>query len=155
MDFFNEDLFDINPIIKIFLKNLKEKKISFDVKRLLNTFSEIMIRIPDEVIKIDFAISAPFRLKEKLFSKEYNIYYDNKIDVSCNKLSALFDRSDPKDFVDIYFINKKIIPLEELIPLAKKKHIGLDEYWLSHYKCSVQAQHSNGDFLSPYPPPPI
>lgn len=131
IDFFTEKVPDITPLINIFQKKLKEKKLSFEIKRALNTFSDMIIKFKDETLKIDFAIDSPYRLKKILFSKEYNIFYDNKIDISCNKLSALFDRGDPKDFVDIYFIHKEIISLEELIPLTKKKHIGLDEYWLS------------------------
>ncbi|MFQ6091944.1 MAG: hypothetical protein ACE5OR_04570 [bacterium] len=52
-------------------------------------------------------------------------------EVSCNKLSALYDRTDPKDFVDIYFIDREMIPFEKLIEEARKKHVGLDNYWLA------------------------
>jgi hypothetical protein len=72
-----------------------------------------------------------YRLNEKVFNNELGIYIDNAIDISCNKLSALFDRSEPKDFVDIYFIDKEIIQFDRLVEKAKKKHIGLDNYWLA------------------------
>lgn len=53
------------------------------------------------------------------------------LDLSCNKLSSLFDRGDPKDFADIYFIHKEIIPFEKLVEKAKNKHIGMNNYWLA------------------------
>ncbi len=63
--------------------------------------------------------------------REYDIYTDNSLDISCNKLSALFDRSEAKDFVDIFFIVKELFPFAELLEHAKQKHVGLDEYWLA------------------------
>jgi hypothetical protein len=36
-----------------------------------------------------------------------------------------------KDFVDIYFIDKERMRFEEVYSFAKKKHLGLDDYWLS------------------------
>lgn len=53
------------------------------------------------------------------------------MDISCNKLSALYDRGEPKDFVDVYFIDKEVMPFEMLVREVKKKHIGLDNYWLA------------------------
>jgi hypothetical protein len=33
--------------------------------------------------------------------------------------------------VDLYFIHKEALPLEELIPQARRKYIGLEPYWLA------------------------
>ncbi len=52
-------------------------------------------------------------------------------DIACNKLSALFDRAEPKDFVDVYFLCQELFSFEQLLTLAKQKHIGLDDYWLA------------------------
>ncbi|MEO0156512.1 MAG: hypothetical protein ABIL07_05310 [candidate division WOR-3 bacterium] len=43
----------------------------------------------------------------------------------------MFDRSAEKDFVDIYFLSKEFMPFEEIYKNARKKHIGIDEYWLA------------------------
>ena len=67
----------------------------------------------------------------KIFREEYGIHVDNVLDISCNKLSALYDRGDPKDFVDIYFLDREIIPFEKLVDEARRKHGGLDNYWLA------------------------
>lgn len=56
---------------------------------------------------------------------------ENLVDIACNKLSALFDRAEPKDFVDVYFICQDIMPFDELVDKTKQKHLGLDDYWLA------------------------
>jgi hypothetical protein len=52
-------------------------------------------------------------------------------DSAYNKLSALFDRAEPKDFVDVYFICQEVMPFARLIGLARQKHVGIDDYWLA------------------------
>ena len=56
---------------------------------------------------------------------------DNLTDIACNKLSALYDRAEPKDFVDLYFLDKEFLPFDQILTKAKKKYIGFDNYWLA------------------------
>ncbi|MBI5575385.1 MAG: hypothetical protein HY896_03360 [Deltaproteobacteria bacterium] len=35
------------------------------------------------------------------------------------------------DFVDVFFMDRDLVPLPLLIGTAKKKHVGLDDYWLA------------------------
>ncbi len=58
------------------------------------------------------------------------IYIDSLVDIACNKFSALFDRHEMKDFVDIYFIDKEIMKFDQVYLEAKNKHVGMDDYWL-------------------------
>lgn len=123
---------------KIISETFKKIKALFDKEKIycrkirsFDTFTEIIVTSGDENVKIELAIDAPYRIKPTVFNKEYQLYIENITDLSCNKLSALFDRFAAKDFVDIYFIDKEIIKLDKLIQLTKKKHIGFDEYWLA------------------------
>ncbi|MFH1505267.1 MAG: nucleotidyl transferase AbiEii/AbiGii toxin family protein [Candidatus Omnitrophota bacterium] len=111
----------------------KKIPISIEVKRTFNTFTEIVITSnkTKERVLLHFAQDSPYRLKPAIFNKEYGISVDNLLDISCNKFSALFDRHDMKDFVDIYFIDREKIKFEKLYLSAKKKHLGMDDYWLS------------------------
>ncbi len=70
-------------------------------------------------------------MQPKARSEEFGIFLDSALDISCNKLSALFDRSATKDFVDVYFIDREMFKFSELLENAKQKHIGLDDYWLA------------------------
>lgn len=131
LDFFTEEEGQIPMALPILQEIADRLKASFDVRRSFRTYMEIVFTRMEEILRCDFAMDAPYRLEKKILNDELAIYTDNVLDISCNKLSALFDRADPKDFVDIYFINNEIIPFEELVEKAKKKHIGMDNYWLA------------------------
>jgi len=84
-----------------------------------------------EIVKMDFAVDSPYRLAPIQMNDEFNIYVDNLLDIACNKFSALFDRHDAKDFVDIYFIDKEYLLFDKIYENARKKHIGIEKHWLA------------------------
>ncbi len=84
-----------------------------------------------ERVQIDFAQDSPYRLQPTLLDDELGLQVENLVDIACNKLSALFDRAEPKDFVDVYFICQEVMPFNELVEKTKQKHLGLDDYWLA------------------------
>lgn len=131
LDFFTE-IESIIPQILPELNSLANRlKSKIEFGRRFETFTECFFIKKTERVRIDFAKDIPFRLKPKVFNKNLGIYVDNELDIACNKFSALFDRHETKDFVDIYFIDKEIMPFETIYKNAKKKHIGLDNYWLA------------------------
>jgi len=73
----------------------------------------------------------PFRLQPTQVTPEFDINIDNLLDIACNKLSALFDRHEAKDFVDVYFLCQEFMSFDDLFANTQKKHVGLDEYWLA------------------------
>lgn len=100
--------------------------------RTLNTFLQCFFESAEgERVQIDFAQDSPYRLQPLQFNEQLGIQVENLIDIACNKLSALFDRAEPKDFVDIYFVCQEVIPFDELVEKARQKHVGLDDYWLA------------------------
>ncbi len=131
LDFFTEIPEAVKEVLP-FLKDLEKKmSLSIEPRRTFETFTEIMLASKEgETTLLHFAQDSPYRLKPIIYNQDYQIYIDNSLDISCNKFSALFDRHDMKDFVDIYFIDKQILRFEEVHSFAKKKHLGLDEYWL-------------------------
>jgi predicted nucleotidyltransferase component of viral defense system len=131
LDFFTEEEGQIAWILPIIEDIASELGGKIDITRNFRSYIEFFIIKENEFLRCDFAMDSPYRLNEKVFNNKLGIYTDNAIDISCNKLSALFDRSEPKDFVDIYFIDKEIIRFDRLVEKAKKKHIGLDNYWLA------------------------
>lgn len=105
---------------------------SVSFTRTLEHFLECFLaNASGERVEMDFALDSPYRLEPKVFRQELGLWTDNLLDISCNKLSALFDRAEPKDFVDLYFIHHEQIPLEALLPKAQQKHVGMDPYWLA------------------------
>lgn len=80
---------------------------------------------------MDFGQDASFRFGPRRLIEDLGIEVDNVVDIATNKLSALYDRSEPKDFVDVYVIHHDVMPSPELVQKARQKHIGLDAYWLA------------------------
>jgi hypothetical protein len=110
--------------------------------RTLGTFLECFIRSPDgERVELDFAQDSPFRLEPARFDPDLGLLIDNPTDIACNKLSALFDRAEPKDFVDVYLVVQELMPFDRLLDLARKKHVGLDDYWLAVALAQVEQVH--------------
>ncbi|GAB4370016.1 MAG: hypothetical protein Kow00128_16730 [Deltaproteobacteria bacterium] len=101
------------------------------VRRQFRTFLELHLEGRGERLRVDFAEDSPFRLEPVRAIPPWDFPIDNPTDIACNKLSALFDRADPKDFVDVFFIDREILPLSRLVGKAKQKHVGFDEYWLA------------------------
>lgn len=100
--------------------------------RTLGTFLECFLTSPQgERLEMDFAQDSPYRLEAVRYDAELGIQIDHPTDIACNKLSALFDRAEPKDFVDVYFVVKEMLPFDQLVALARQKHLGLDDYWLA------------------------
>ena len=55
--------------------------------------------------------------------KKWNgVYIDSLDDIAANKLMAFFDRNEPKDLFDLYFlITKKGYKVQKLLKLTEKK----------------------------------
>lgn len=132
LDFFTADPTAVTrtrPVLEEIAQNL-DAQISFT--RILGSFLEsFFIAEQGEEIKVDFAQESPYRLQPTILDATYNIHVDNLTDIACNKLSALFDRAESKDFVDVYFICQETMSFEKLEALTRQKHVGMDDYWLA------------------------
>jgi hypothetical protein len=85
--------------------------------------------LPD--LQLDFAQDSPYRLQTLTRPEGTDMPVESLLEIACNKLSELFDRAEPKDFVDVYFICQEVLPFEELAAAARQKHAGMDDYWLA------------------------
>lgn len=131
LDFFTEEEAYIKLVPQIMKEITNSLSVTMEISRSFTSFIEIFITKDKEIVRCDFAWDSPYRLKDKVYQKDYDIFVDNPLDIACNKLSALFDRKEVKDFVDIYFIDRELFKFEEILPKAKEKHIGIDNYWLA------------------------
>ncbi len=118
-------------LISLEIKKFEEKiDAKLEIRRTSETFVEAFLIKGEEKILIYFTLEAPFRFESLKFDSELNIYYENFLDLSCNKFSVLFERHETKDFVDIFFLSKEFMDFWEIYEKAKKKHVGMEEYWL-------------------------
>lgn len=132
LDFFTEIPDEVSRIVPDLERICQNLNAQIEINRRYKTFLNCtLISDKSEYIKIDFAQDTPFRLQPVVFNEKHGIFVDNPLDIACNKFSALFDRAETKDFVDIYWIHKTLFSFDEIYENAKKKHVGLDDYWLA------------------------
>ena len=109
-----------------------------EIVRRFPTFAELRVAGAGEVLKIDLAEDTPFRLAPVDPGRAEGVDLDSLEDIAANKLAALFGRAEPKDFVDTFFLAKERLPLAELVEQARKKHIGMDDYWFAQAYARVR-----------------
>jgi hypothetical protein len=81
------------------------------------------------ILKINQVDISFFKINEKMlepFTEAEYLRLASLADIGCMKLSALLGRSVLKDYVDLYFICKTMIPLKILLEKAKIKYPSVD-----------------------------
>lgn len=132
LDFFTANPNALRQVPSILQDVAQEIEAQTEFRRLFGSFIECFIQSKgNEIVKIDFALDSPFQFETPHFDGKYGIYINSLIDIACGKMSALYDRAEPKDFVDVYFIAKEVIDFDTLLRKAKEKHLGLDDYWFA------------------------
>lgn len=118
-DFFTEDHFDT---FKLYTEILE----IFNGKKILKTLEEkdSLNIIIDDVIKLSI-LRYPYPLLKPAIDEEY-LRIASVEDIGCMKLSVITNRSMEKDYIDLYFILKKI-SLRDLLSQMQGKMPDLDQ----------------------------
>lgn len=120
LDFFSEqeiDLLNLNLSIRRLKKTLGITAIDFQQSFNRNLF---FCRFPREVLKVEFTFF-PFPRLEKS-SSVHGIAVDSLIDIAVNKLLTIYQRTQARDYIDVYWIcQKKKYPISDLVKKAKVK----------------------------------
>lgn len=102
LDFFSEDKFDILTISNL-VNEWAEKlnfKVTLEDKEAVKIFN---LQFSDgEELKVDFGYYPYKRLKKGKFIGSFEV--DSMLDIAVNKLQTIRQRSEAKDFVDLYFL---------------------------------------------------
>jgi predicted nucleotidyltransferase component of viral defense system len=120
LDFFSEREFDILPL-DIFFKKLKDElslsKIDYQQSFNRNIF---FLDFGEEIIKTEFTFF-PFPRIERGKSAE-KIAIDSLIDIATNKLFSIYQRTQARDYIDLYLIcQQKNFDIPDLIKKARIK----------------------------------
>ncbi|MBL7131887.1 MAG: nucleotidyl transferase AbiEii/AbiGii toxin family protein [Candidatus Omnitrophica bacterium] len=132
LDFFTATEELIIPFSNRLEEMLRTKGMDVQRKRGLHSFVELLVRAHEETTVVHLAEDTPFRFEHpKRFPEYPRLRVDSLVDISSNKLLALFSRATLRDFIDIYVLVKKgLFTPEKLIESAKVKDSGFDLYWL-------------------------
>jgi len=88
-------------------------------------------------LKVDLVKDVPVRFGD--VEARGKIRLDCLENIGSNKVLAVFGRTDHKDFVDLYYILQETsLTFEYLIGLAKKKDLGLSEFYLANSIDQIQ-----------------
>ena len=102
LDFFVRDVFDM-PFVHSFILRLKGDLHASEVRfERLYDRNQFFFVMPDGELKVEFTVYPFEQLEES--SVVGGLRVDSLRDIAANKLMALIDRFDPKDFVDIFFL---------------------------------------------------
>lgn len=118
LDFFTDKDFPL-ALVTGFIEEIK-RKMAFEKVVFESLYDRQIFYLTKKgkELRVEFT-KYPFkRLGElKIFN---NIRVDDKLDIAVNKLFAIFDRNEPKDFVDLYFLLQEF-KLEDLTKGLKSK----------------------------------
>lgn len=120
LDFFSEKEVDIEPL-DVFLNSLKKElkitKIDYQGSFNRNIF---FLHFGKDILKTEFTFF-PFHRIEK-GGREYGILTDSLLDIAVNKLFTIYQRTQARDYVDLYFIcTEKDFTISELTKKARVK----------------------------------
>ena len=117
LDFFSEEKIPIH-FVEEFLKSLTGIK---EINRTKVFDRNIyLLRMDDGLLRAEFTYYPLKRLED--INLLDGLRVEGFLDIVVNKLCAIADRVEPKDYVDVYFaIRQESLLLEELFVLAEKK----------------------------------
>lgn len=111
LDFFTQKDIDTKILIQK-IKNLGKFSIEKESENtLIGAFEGIRVTF----LKYDFPLLFPLK-------KFLGIEVADSRDIGCMKISAISSRGTKKDFIDLYFICQKMLPLKRLLKLFEKKY---------------------------------
>lgn len=132
------DLFSQNQQLDFSAVNLEIERIGREIglttikQVTTNTFLQFIFEGTDKnILKVDLVKDIPVHFGE--FKQEGKVRLDSLENMGSNKITAIFGRTDHKDFIDLYYIlNETDFTFEYLISLAKQKDLGLTEFYLAN-----------------------
>ncbi|NCO98331.1 nucleotidyl transferase AbiEii/AbiGii toxin family protein [bacterium] len=121
LDFFSDKPFSYEELT-VFLNTVKEK---FNLKDIpvVKIFDRWQFTIEaKEPVKIEFVYVNHEKKRLRPLKKYMNIFVDSLDDIAANKTLAYFDRNEPKDLFDLYYlINISGFTVPHLLQIVKDK----------------------------------
>lgn len=129
MDFFSEKDFDNEPIIE-FIRHISDL-LGMEYKVTLRERVRIFefLKRNKFIIKVDFGFYPHSRLKKG--KRVEGVSVDSLSDIGANKIMTILQRSEIKDFVDLYFLLQEFTVWDLLHFVKVKFRMEVDTVWLA------------------------
>lgn len=149
LDLFTFETIEIEPVRQIFEAIATKSHLSFDHRVATQGYHKFFLTGKKEELKIDLVREQNVHFgKIKIFGK---IKVDSIENIGSNKITAIFNRTEAKDFIDLYFIlQKKLFTFAKLLQDAKKKDLGMNEFYLAHMLLEVKNLKNFPKMLIPF-----
>lgn len=134
LDFFTRKDIDTKIFIQK-LKDLGELSVEKEAENsLVSNFNKTRITF----LKYDYPC---------LFS--FNEFQRTKVadsrDISCMKIDAISSRGTKRDFIDLFFICQKVVPIDKLLKLFRRKYKGVDYNIIHIFKSLIYFEDAEKD----------
>lgn len=126
-------------------------QLNYKIEHQVSTpsFLQFILKGKEDLLKIDIVKDIPVHFGST--KKVGHINVDSLENIAIGKLLAIFGRTAPKDFIDIYFLLKqKRVKFKKIFELSKKKDLGLNEFYLAEMFYQVTQIKDFPKTLKPY-----
>lgn len=149
LDLFTFETIEIEPVKQIFEAIAAKTHLSLDHRVATEGYHKFFLTDKKLELKIDLVREQKVHFGDiKTFGK---IRVDSVENIGSNKITAIFNRTEAKDFIDLYFIlQKKLFTFQKLLEDAKKKDLGLSEFYLGHMLLEVKNLKNFPKMLIPF-----
>ena len=137
LDLFTFETIEIEPIRQLFEDIATKVHLSLDHRVATEGYHKFFLTGKKQELKIDLVKDQNVHFGDT--ATFGNIRVDSIENIGSNKITAIFGRTEAKDFIDLYFIlKKKLFTFQKLLRDAKKKDLGLSEFYLAHMLMEVK-----------------
>lgn len=137
------DLFTLDQELDFDFVNAEIQKIARNLNLEItnqvssSTYLQYIFSYNKMSLKIDVVKDIPIHFGK--LEKIKNVWVDSLENIAVNKVLAIFGRTDAKDFIDLFFLTKeKGLKFDSLFKKAKKKDLGLNEFYLANMLAEVE-----------------
>lgn len=143
LDFFSHQSFNPQVLDNVINKLAQATNSSISTRVKTDNYNEIYLENKTEewTQRIDIVEDIPKRFGEIV--EIDGIKVDSLENIGSNKILTVFNRTEPKDFIDLYFIlhNSKLT-FTYLFELARQKDLGLSEFYLANSFTQIENIHT-------------
>ena len=124
LDFFHDSEARVAAAFASDRARLEHAGYDLEVELSLPGFVRAIVRRGDDATRVDWAHDSAWRFMP-LQRHSTGILLLHPIDLAINKVLALAGRDEPRDFVDVLFVHRRVLPLSALVWAAAGKDPGL------------------------------